>query len=377
MNTAAFKARLDFILTRSVLILGGLLAGLVAVELGLRVFPIPNRFVLLEQLSELWESDPEVLLHLRPNLDLQISGHPEFRFHVVTNAEGLRDDPMTEVQRIVAIGDSFTFGFGVEADEAWPERLGHLSGVEVANLGWAGWNSYVYPATIRRHAVPLRAQVWLWAFFVNDLAESAGAEQFIRSGNQDFKEWAMETGMAGDSLSFPLNMRTGQLIAALLNPDLFLLPDSGSGVLDTGTFRIRYSQYPWDMADASDPHVQRGWELTEAALLEARALAAENQALLVVVFVPSREHVYWPYLQAVMQGVKGEQLDSAEARLGQLCRTAHIAYVNLLPGFREQALGGQILYFPNDGHWNTRGHDLAAQLIYADLQARGVIPQAP
>lgn len=187
----------------------------------------------------------------------------------------------------------------------------------------------------------------------------------------------MEAGMTGGSMNFPLNMRTGQLIAALLNPDLFLLPDSGSGVLDSGTVRIRYSQYPWEMTDPSDPNVQRGWELTEAALLEARALASENHALLVVVFVPSREHVYWPFLEQVMPGVSGAQLDGVEARLGELCRKADIAYMNLLPGFREMALAGQVLYFPNDGHWNTQGHDLAAHLVYADLQARGVLPPAP
>jgi hypothetical protein len=350
------------------------LAGLVAIEAALRVFPIPNRFVLVEQLSELWESDPDLLLHLRPNLDIQITGHPEFRFRVVTNGEGLRDATMMEAQRIVAIGDSFTFGFGVQAEEAWPERLEQVSGVRVANLGWAGWNSYTYPAAIRRHAVPLHADIWLWTFFVNDLPESTGAEEFISSGRRDFKEWAMEAGMAGGSLDFPLNTRTGQLIAALLNPDLFLLPDSGSGVLQSGTLRIRYSQYPWRMTDPSDPNVQRGWELTEAALLEARALASEDNALLVVVFVPSREHVYWPYLEAVMRRVSVAQLDDLESRLEELLRDSDIAYLNLLPGFREKALAGETLYFPNDGHWNAQGHDLAAELIYANLQARGALP---
>jgi hypothetical protein len=347
---------------------------LVIVELGLRLFPVPNRFVLLEQLTELWESDPELMLHLRPNLNLDITGHPEFRFHVATNDEGLRDDPMAVPGQIVAIGDSFTFGFGVEAEEAWPARLEILSGDRVANLGWAGWNSYAYPAAIRRHAVPLHADIWLWTFFVNDLPESAGAEEFITSGRTDYKEWAMEAGMAGGAMGFPLNTRTGQLIAALLNPDLFLLPDSGSGVFDNGTFRIRYGLYPWMMTDPTDPKVRRGWELTEAALLQAQSLAAENGAQLVVIFVPSREHVYWPYLEGVMQVVSVAQLDAAEARLAELSRDADIAYLSLLPGFLEQALAGKMLYFPNDGHWNAQGHDLAAQLIYEDLHSRGALP---
>ena len=376
MKKPSLGSRLGYVLARSGLILAGLLLGLATVELVLRIVPVPNRFVLLEQLSGMWKSDPELLLHLRPNLSLAITGHPEFRFRVVTNADGLRDGPLNEA-KIVAIGDSFTFGFGVEAEEAWPERIADLSGLEVANLGWAGWNSFAYPIAIRRHAVPLRADVWLWTFFVNDLQESAGAEAFVRSGNQDFKNWAMESGMGGGSLNFPLNTRTGQLVAALLNPDLFLLPDSGSGILDNGTIRIRYSQYAWKMTDPSDPIVQRGWELTEAAMNEARFLASSEGVELIVVFIPTREHVYWPYLEPVMEGVTSDQLDQVEARLNEMCSKSDIAYINLLPGFRERALAGEVLYFPNDGHWNAKGHALAAQLIYANLSARSLLPRGP
>ena len=343
-------------------------------EAGLRVFPAPNRYVLLDQLASLWQADPGLLLHLKPNLNLRITGHPEFRFTVVTNQDGLRDDKLTTPQAFLAIGDSFTFGFGVEGEQSWPERLQDRTGLPVANLGWAGWSSYVYPAALRRHAVPLNAEVWLWAFFVNDLQESAGAEAFLQSGEQDYQAYVEDTGVFRQTSTFPMNMRTVELLAALVNPDLFLLPNSGSGVVEHDGFRLRYSQYPWEVTDPSDPTVKRGWQLTEAALLEARSLASQNGAQLVVVFVPSREHVYWPYLQEAMADLDVQQLDEVHGRLAELCRANDIAYLDLLPSFRQAALRGDMLYFADDGHWNAQGHDLAAAVVEAFLRESRVVP---
>lgn len=49
----------------------------------------------------------------------------EYKIHVDINSMGLRDDPITlnTDVNILAIGDSFTVGLGVEADEAWPSQL--------------------------------------------------------------------------------------------------------------------------------------------------------------------------------------------------------------------------------------------------------------
>ena len=52
---------------------------------------------------------------------------PEFRFVVRTNSIGLRDTEIplrrTGRKRVLAIGDSFTFGWGVRLEETWPKVL--------------------------------------------------------------------------------------------------------------------------------------------------------------------------------------------------------------------------------------------------------------
>jgi hypothetical protein len=59
-------------------------------------------------------------------------------FTVSTNSRGLRGPEFADTApgfRIVAYGDSVTFGWGVTEAESWPRRLSELLGVEVVNAG--------------------------------------------------------------------------------------------------------------------------------------------------------------------------------------------------------------------------------------------------
>lgn len=361
------------VISRVMFILFGILLAFAFLEIALRIIPVPNRFTLTQKLEELWEPDPELLLSLKPNQNSHITGHPEFSFTVQTNDDGLRDEPFEGTFDIAAIGDSFTFGFGVEMDESWPSRLEVISGKRVANLGWAGWSSHVYPIAIRRYAIPLQTNLWIWAFFGNDLPESVGAESFLSSGETNYLEWTPDGVAAGNELPFPWSLRTFQLLAALINTELFLLPDSGDGVYDDGEMKMRYGLYAWEMTDPAKQEVVRGWELTKDALLEALDLSAEHDASLVVVFIPNREHVYWPYLKSVMTDVGVAQLDNVERQLKDFCVEHGIYYINLLPPFQEKAVEGEMLYYPNDGHWNVAGHDFAATIISNYLSSVGLL----
>lgn len=57
-------------------------------------------------------------------------------FLVSTNPLGLRGpEPSSRGPRVLAVGDSVTFGWGVADEEAWPARLSALLGLEVLNAG--------------------------------------------------------------------------------------------------------------------------------------------------------------------------------------------------------------------------------------------------
>ena len=59
------------------------------------------------------------------------------QFSVSTNSLGFRDDPVIEnpTFRIVCVGDSVTFGWGVAAEQAYPAQLESQLGIDVINTG--------------------------------------------------------------------------------------------------------------------------------------------------------------------------------------------------------------------------------------------------
>jgi hypothetical protein len=92
---------------------------------------------LLTALTTVWVLDHVVLARTLPleapfpppmpphtQVEFQTS---EFHFFVRTNALGLRDQEIDwthkPAYRVLAIGDSFTLGWGVDADSSWPTLL--------------------------------------------------------------------------------------------------------------------------------------------------------------------------------------------------------------------------------------------------------------
>lgn len=374
-NRTWLRESFRFVISRFLLVIVSLGISLLLCELVLRIFPIPNRFLLQELLEQQWEPDPELLLKLKPNLDVKIFGHPDFAYSLHTNELGLRDEAFDGVFEIAALGDSFTFGFGVEEEESWPAQLEMMGDFRVANLGWAGWSSAVYPTTLVRYAVPLQSRIWLWAFYVNDLSESAGATDFLASAETNYLERIRSDSALVMDLGFPYSLRIVQLLAALFNPELFVLPNSGDVEFNSDGLQMRIGNYPWMMSDPNDPEIQRGWQITENAILEAKQLADRHDATLVVIFVPSRENAYWPVIEGSLPDFDIQQLTDVEDKLAGICELNDVGYLNLVPGFRQQAEARQMLYFPLDGHWNPAGHSLAAEIIYGYLVAEGLLSE--
>lgn len=87
----------------------------------------------------------------------------EFDFTATINALGFRDREFHAGRsagcRVIVIGDSFTYGWGVSLDESWPKVLEvHMRDVglrvEVANLGFPGGEPVGY-ANVAEKAIPL------------------------------------------------------------------------------------------------------------------------------------------------------------------------------------------------------------------------------
>ena len=91
-----------------------------------------------------WKFDSQLGWYHNPNVHADFS-HPEFDVKVRTNGLGLRDeniDPHDQRQKVLFLGDSLTWGFGVEEEERFTERLQEsLPGIRVVNAGVSGYGT--------------------------------------------------------------------------------------------------------------------------------------------------------------------------------------------------------------------------------------------
>jgi lysophospholipase L1-like esterase len=144
-------------------------------------------------------------------------------------------------------------------------------------------------------------------------------------------------------------------------------------------------------ASQGDIDASENYRLAETALLEAKAMADRNGARFILVYIPSKPHVYLPLaseqqIEQLLAAIgwvhlnngrltivaEGEELPATEvleriddqARiLERLAAASNIEFLNLTPIFQEEARQGQELYLSLGTHWNEQGHQLTARTV--------------
>lgn len=133
----------------------------------------------LPALNEVMEFDPVLFWRLRPELrNHRVAGRireHEIDFAVTTHA-GLRSEPVAEKKsgfRVLALGDSCTFGVGVDDGETWPAQLQRMlreAGIEgeVINAGVPGYSAFQGKRFLESRGLSLEPDLVLVSFGFND-----------------------------------------------------------------------------------------------------------------------------------------------------------------------------------------------------------------
>ena len=122
------------------------------------------------------EPDPELFWRLKPNVVLEYAGE---KGGCRTNALGLRSGPIGAKQpgefRILALGESTTFGVGVPDRLAYPQRLeallhesGACTGCRVINAGVSAWSSFQSRRFLETEGLALQPDLVLVYHEIND-----------------------------------------------------------------------------------------------------------------------------------------------------------------------------------------------------------------
>jgi len=118
------------------------------------------------------ERDDEIGFVPVRNGSTQLDFQAGFRFHVFTDRRGARvnapGEQTPEHVDVVAIGCSFTWGQGVESEMTYPQQLGKMLDVSIANLAMGGYGSVQSLQRLRR-AADLKPKVVIYGFMQDHL----------------------------------------------------------------------------------------------------------------------------------------------------------------------------------------------------------------
>lgn len=392
------KRSLVPVLGNIVLLVAGLTMALGLAEMLMRAFPNllppdvrvnpPARRIkaLIDDSYDLRQSDGDLFYYMRgkiaplpPDQDKVVA-----HIHMITDADGFRNSPSEQATYdIVALGDSFTKASGVAAP--WTQKLAEYSGSDVLNLGEVGFGPQDELKVLRQYGLKKQPEWVILAYFEgNDLYDAASYEQanpfiLFRFGryilNKGMEAWQAKSSNddqveAATTYRYPMTV-------SVHNKDLQM---------------VFFSYYiSWLSVNRQAMEASHDYRIAGRAILKMQQLSEAGGSQFLLVYVPSKEHIYLPYLkdadtlQSVFADVPTIELDPAgylqftdekatpeltrdhmddqAGLLADFAEENNIRFLDLTPIFREQASTGAELYYPFDTHWNQTGHDLAAQSI--------------
>jgi hypothetical protein len=289
--------------------------------------------------------------------------------------DGFRNRSDLNSADLIVLGDSFIEGMQMADAELITARLAVDLGRTVANLGRTGDGPHQELHILRRYGLGLRPRTCVWAFYEgNDLQDARRYEP----GREAVRRFAQQGGSPPfGALSFTVNCLE-YLIRTRLSPE-----PRPAAWLYVGRF-VDHTGKRVDMYFGSEDHhdesvlassVAYSPELkrVQSLLAEAHSLCRRQGIQLVVMFIPSKFRVYsdlctfdrdspcltWPH----------DHLPRAlKATLDEI--SAEIGFLDLTPRFHAEAAEGSLIYLPDDTHWSSEGHRVAAQELADFLRSR-------
>ncbi len=334
----------------------------------------------------MFESDSIAGYRLRPGVVNEIR-MPEYRTSIRTDAEGRRipagdrakdqpgesAHPASDCRSLIAIGDSFTFGVGVNAEDAYPLRLETLLEART-NVSWCAKNDGVGGYGPLRSARRLVAtqdasapEILVHAVYVgNDLEDSNPATLLVEPAIQGGRMVSSNDKTIGQLRRY---LRTHSHLYSFLRSRLY--------GLYLGTPLAERSQYldPIGLAQWPESIEHTTWPACRDAIRTIDAWAKAHGTHYLVVLVPAKYQVeddaWATYRKRWKLTEDAFERDHAQRVVGAFLEAEGIAACDLLPSFRALAAEGEALYYRVDNHWTAAGHARAARQIADELDARG------
>lgn len=348
------------------------------------------------EINNLW--DPAAPRHHSNPASIAPSDRSDaFQYHLKIDNMGF-PNPTAEWQAqydLVIVGDSFTLP---SAPHPWIEQLAEKTGLDILTLGAPSWSTPNEVEAARQFGLDKRPNWLILLYFEgNDLFNIAQYTERQASGlswrEYDFQEaplyhrllsyHLLRTLIITDKPSgeqpdypYPIQAQTDIGPIDLVLEELLLLPLSAD----------------YETLAASDEFAR-----VKADLLTLQQLTQNQATRLLLIYIPTKAHVYWPRIWepadtsvvlartvtvTLSEGDHGRlqwqagyldydtfsrNQNAQAALMADFSRQNDIDFLNLTPHYQAAAIAQGELYNYVDSHFNQAGNDLLAELIAAYL----------
>ena len=353
-------------------------------ELGARLFV--DAWAPQHGVRNFWTQDPRLgWVHVPSAQGRHV--HHDFEVDVATSAQGFRDEPVSFERtpgrrRVLFLGDSFGFGYGVERGELLPDLLeARFADSEFVNASVAGYGTDQQLLFFRERGYRYEPDLVLYLFHPNDVEDNNAPRRYRYPKPQFLLDDEGELQLTGVPVP-TLSLR--QKFGRFLQQRTYVL------------YRV------WDWRDQLRA-VWRAWQAETEAEEVARAPAREPSAASAPKRKPSPAQQEWTELdhptrppkpgrnqdfrvsRALVEALARE-VTSRGARfavvsiggapdprelLTATLRRIGVPYLPLDDAFDEVV--ARNFKFQHDPHWNAAGHALAADAVERWLREEGLL----
>ncbi|MBE7528330.1 MAG: hypothetical protein HND44_22120 [Chloroflexi bacterium] len=306
--------------------------------------------------------------------------------------------PWQDNYNIVIAGDSFTIR---TAPQTWMELLAEQTGSDILTLGAPSWSTLNEVEAIKQFGLDKNPEWVLLMFFEGNDLVNTGQYLERRDSGLNWREFDMQDVSLRRRLLTPHFARylwdklfPGEETA----PVKYRYPVAAS--TEVGEIETVFKEVHLLPLSADYETLARSDEFAamKEGLLELQALTEAQGARLVVVYIPSKEHVLWSRVWdevdvnnvlertvtvRLSEGDHGRLLfdpiylsydqftanqRAQEQLLSDFTAEVGIEFLNLTPIFWQKSIETGELYHFADPHWNQAGNQLAADAIATFLR---------
>ncbi len=348
-----------------------IIASLLIAEVLVRVF--------YPQDLQKYELDPDIVHRPRPNTITKLSG-PEFTVIRATNSKGLVDyeyDYDFKSLTIVMLGDSFTEASHVKLEEGFPKLLESKlkndgKNLRVVNCGIGNTGTDQQFIFLQKECIKYKPQIVILDFYIgNDFADNYASLVYGYENGKLIDKRPIKFSLFQRALHFfNTRLHTVKLIENIFLSSKYMR----QFLFNIGLYKsgepYKHDISLQDVFFTNSTIAKAGYDKTWLIFDQLINYTKSNDINLIVTIIPTKEQVdskkYNEHFSIYNNTSISINITRPNRELSKYLANKNITYIDLLSYLRKYNVNNTF-YFESDIHYNNKGHEITAEVIFEKL----------